>query len=73
MKKSFLISFALIGSLSFVSQFTEAQIVAGGYYEKTEACSSPEGVYVMRCRPALDSSCNVSGQVPCSLWEEIIH
>ena len=72
MKKSILICIALIASLFFTSRFTGAQNVASGYYEKPENCDSPAGVVVMKCRLAVDSSCNVSGQVPCSLWAEIL-
>ena len=73
MKKSILTSVALVGLL-FLSSFPiGAQNVASGYYEKHESCSSPEGVTVMKCRRAIDARCNVSGQVPCSSWEEMLN
>ncbi|PRY87930.1 hypothetical protein CLW00_10550 [Mongoliibacter ruber] len=72
MKKSILLCFALVATISFTSRFSEAQNIASGYYEKHESCNSPEGVTVMKCRPAVDAQCNVSGQVPCSAWEEML-
>jgi hypothetical protein len=72
MKKIILFSLMLLGSISLISSFSEAQNIASDYYEKHETCSSPEGVNVMKCRPAIDARCNVSGQVPCSLWEEML-
>jgi hypothetical protein len=65
----FTVAFGII-IISILFQ-TEAQNVANGYYEKHEECAVPEGVHVMKCRPMQNSQCNVSGQVPCSVWAEM--
>jgi hypothetical protein len=71
MKKLILLSIVLFGGSGITSNTIIAQSV-GGYWEAPETCTGLDGITVMKCRPMPNGFCNVSGQVPCGYWAEIL-